>query len=103
MVDEILLHRIQSHDGFGNFSIDVFHRFQYALAKIALHVAIAQFSGFLGADGCAGRYSRPSQYAGFEQYIRFYSRIAAGIDDFAGDDIYDCTHAIFPRCYLSYV
>ena len=66
-----------------------------ALAEIAL-AAIAQFDGFMRAGGSARGNGGAAQAAIFEKDIDFDSRVATAIENFAADDIDNCSHGAFP-------
>jgi hypothetical protein len=89
LVDEGLLLGIEADDGFGDLGIDVLDRLHHALAEIAALVAVAQLDGFARAGGGAGRHGGAPHDAGFEQHIGFDRGIAAGIENFAGNNIND--------------
>jgi hypothetical protein len=91
-VDEGLLFGVETDDGFGNFGIDVFDCGQHALAEVAVLVAVAQLDGFARAGRRTGRHRGATHDARFEQYVRFNSGVAARIEDFARNDIDNCTH-----------
>ena len=44
-IDEGLFLRVQAHQGFGDLGVEILHRPQHALARIAALVAVAQFDG----------------------------------------------------------
>src|SRR5690606_4613400 len=93
-VDEGLFLRIQTHQGFGNFGVDVLDGTQHALAQVAGLVAVAQFDGFARTGGRARGHRSPPHGARFEQHVAFHGGVAARIEDFASDDVYDCTHGL---------
>ena len=76
---------------FADFGVDVLDGLQHALAEIARLVAIAQFDRLAAAGGGAGRHGGTAHHAGFQQHVGFDGGIAAGIQNFPGDDINNCT------------
>src|SRR5690606_14488456 len=83
-----------THQGFGNFGVDVLDGTQHALAQVAGLVAVAQFDGFARTGGRARGHRSPPHGARFEQHVAFHGGVAARIEDFASDDVYDCTHGL---------
>ena len=51
----MLVSSVQTHDRFGNFTVDVANRFQHPLAEVFGLVAVAQLERFVLAGGRAGR------------------------------------------------
>src|SRR5205807_3533213 len=51
----MLVSSVQTHDRFGNFTVDVANRFQHPLAEVFGLVAVAQLARFVLAGGRAGR------------------------------------------------
>ncbi|SQC39936.1 Uncharacterised protein [Clostridium sporogenes] len=95
LVEERLFRRVEAHDGFGDFGVDVLDCLQHALAVVAAGFAVAQFDRFTRAGGRARRHRRAAHRARFEQHVAFDGGVAARIQNLAADDIYDCTHG-FP-------
>jgi hypothetical protein len=87
-----LFRRVQAENRLADFRVDVLDGLQHAFAEIARSVTIAQFDCFLRARGCAGRHGGASGNARLEDDVSFDCRIAAGIENFAGDDVDDGTH-----------
>ncbi len=85
---------IQPHHGFTDLGVDVFHRFQDALAQEAGCVLVAEFDGFTRAGRRARGHGRTANHAGLQKYVGFNGGIAARIQNFAGDDINDGGHGI---------
>ena len=65
---------------------------QHALAAVAALVAVAQFHRFAGAGRSAGRHGGPAHGAVLEHHVDLDRRIAAAVEDFAGDDVDDGGH-----------
>jgi hypothetical protein len=75
----------------------VIDRFQHAFAEIACGIAVAKLDGFLRPRGCARRHAGATRDSGFENNIGLDGRIAARIENLAGDDIDDGAHVDIPR------
>jgi hypothetical protein len=95
LVEEGLFRRVEAHDGFGDFGVDVLDGLQHALAQVAAGFAVTQFDGFARAGGRARRHRRAAHHARFQQHVAFDGGVAARIENLAADDINDCTHG-FP-------
>ena len=95
LVDEGLIFDIQADDRFADFGVDVLDRFQYAFAEITRLVAVAQFNRLTAAGGGARWHGRTAQHARLQQHVGFNSGIAAGIQNFPGDDINNCAQFVF--------
>ncbi len=96
LVDESLLSGIQADDGFSDLCVHVLHRLQHALAQIALLVAVAQFNRFFLTCGRARRHGGTAHHTRFQQHVRFYGRVATGIQNLTRYDINNCTHSSLP-------
>ena len=66
---------------------DILDRVAGALAEVARLVAVAQLDRFMLAGGCAGGHGRTPHAAVGEKNIGFNGRVAAGVEDFATDDL----------------
>ena len=89
LVDERLFLRIEADDGFGNLGIDVLDRLHHALAEEAAGIAVAQFDRFARTGRSTGRHGGTAHDPAFQQHIGLDGGIAAGIKNFAGNDIND--------------
>jgi len=92
LVQKGLLGGIQAQHGFADLGVDVFHRLEHALAQVTALVAVAQLNGFAAAGGRARRHGGPAHHARFEQHVAFDGGVAAAVQHFAADDVYDGTH-----------
>jgi hypothetical protein len=70
----------------------VLHSLEHAFAQIATFVAVTQLNGFAAAGRCTRGHSGAAHHAGLQQHIAFDGGVAAAVEDFTTDDIYDCTH-----------
>jgi hypothetical protein len=95
LVQEGLLGRVQAQHGLGDLGVDVLHGLEHALAQVAALVAVAQLDGFARAGGGARRHGGAAHGAAFQQHVAFDGGVAAAVQDFAADDVNDCTHG-FP-------
>ena len=75
---------VKADNGFGNFSVHMFHGLGDALSFIAGRVAIAQLKRFPCAGGGSGGHGGAAHMAGFQTHFHFHSGVAAGIQNFAG-------------------
>ena len=75
-----------------DLAVDRLDRLEHALAAVALLVAVAQLDRLVGAGGGAGRHRGAPEDAGFQHDVHLDGGIAAGIEDFTGDDIGDFGH-----------
>ena len=66
--------------------VHVLHRFQHALAAVAVLVAVAQFECLVSAGGCAARHCRTPSCSAFGADFDLDGRIAARIEYLAGFD-----------------
>jgi len=74
--------------------IDVFYGGQHTFASVAVGVAVAQLNGFAAAGGCARGHGGAAHGAGFQQHVAFDGGVAAGVENFAADDVNDGTHGV---------
>ena len=95
-VDKRLLGNVKPHDRFADLGVDVLYRLGHALATVAVGIAIAQLDCLLGASRRARWYCGAAADPGFQNDIGFDRRVAARVENFASDDIDDCTHALTP-------
>ena len=91
-VQKSLLAGVQPQHSFRNFGVDVLHRLEHALAQIAGHVTVAQLDGFTRAGGRTRWHGRTAHHAGLQQHVALNGRVAPAVEDFAGDDVNNCTH-----------
>src|SRR5450830_375065 len=95
LVQEGLLGGVQAQHGLGDLGVDVFNGLEHALAQVARLVAVAQFDGFTAAGGGTRGHGGAAHDARFEQDVAFDGGVAAAVQDFTADDVYDCTHVVF--------
>ena len=100
-VDADLIDRIHADDGRGDDGLDVVDGGLDALAQEALLAVdalgqrlggrggVAQFDGLVLAGAGAGRDGRAAEGAAGELDVDLNGRVAAGVDDLAGDDVGD--------------
>jgi len=88
LVDMDLAFGVETADRVEDLGIDRFDRLFDALAVITL-AAVTQLDGFVRAGGGARRNGRAAHRAVFQIDIHLDGRIAAAVEDFAGDDIGD--------------
>ena len=91
-VDADLVDGVHADQVFGDDVVDVVDGLEDALAEVALLVAVAQLHGLALAGGCAGRHGGAAEGARLQIDFHLQGRIAAGIKDLSGIDIYDLTH-----------
>ena len=87
-IERVLVGGVEAGDGFGDFGVHVADGFQDAFAEVARFVAVAEFVGFVFAGGCAGRNGGAADGAACDVDVGFDGGIAAGIDDFAADELW---------------
>ena len=92
-VQERLLTGVQPHHGFRHFGVDVLHRLQHPFAAVARFVAVAQLDRLARTGRCARGHGRSAHRSGFQQYVALHRGVAAAVEDFAADDVYDCAHS----------
>ena len=100
LVDLELIFGLEAGDGVENVAIDRLNRFQNALAAEAALVSVAQFDRLARAGRSARRNRGPSHRAVFQHDIHLDRRIAAAIEDLAGDDIHDRGHFSLRGCSI---
>ena len=93
LVQEGLLGGVQAQHGLGDLGVDVLDGLEHALAQVAVLVAVAQLDGFARAGGGAGGHGGAAHGAGLQQHVAFDGGVASAVQDFAADDINNCTHA----------
>ena len=91
-VDLHLLFCVHATNGIEDFGVDGFDRFQHALARVTLLVAVAQLDGFMRTGRSTRRNRRATHRAVFQNDIDFDSRIAAAVENFTADDVDDGCH-----------
>ncbi|MNV57135.1 hypothetical protein D3C71_1494510 [compost metagenome] len=74
--------------------VNVLNGSQYAFAQVAGFVVVAELNGFVSACGSAGRNDGAAFSAGFQVYVNFYSRVAAGVQYLASIYIRNNSHSI---------
>ena len=92
LVDGDLIFGVHAGEGFVNVLVDAGDRFQHALAAITGLVAVAQLNRLMRARRGAGRHCGAAKRAVIEHNFDFHGRIAAAIEDFAGDDVENGGH-----------
>ena len=86
LVDQALLARINTGDGFKDLGLDRRDGLQHALALVAV-AAIALFNSFVRAGRGAGRHRGAAHGAVFQEDVHFHSRVAPAVENFTGGDI----------------
>ena len=94
-IEPRLVFRVHAAERVEDLAVHRGDGFLDALAAIAL-AAVAQFHRFMRAGRGAGGNRSAAERAVFETDIDFDRRVAAGIEDFAGDDIDDGGHGRGP-------
>ena len=94
-VDVKLVFGIHAADSFEDFAIDGFDCLLDTLAKIAL-AAVTQFDSFMRASRRARGNGGAAKAAVFEMDVDFDGRVAPAVENFAADDVDDCSHDLFP-------
>src|SRR5690606_16235452 len=96
-IERDLVIRITARKNVENLAVDELDRLQNALAAIARLVAVAEFHRLMCARGGARGDRRAAKRAAFQNNIDFNSGITAAVEDFAADNINNCTHqTLFP-------
>src|SRR5690606_16804718 len=95
LVDMDLAFRIESAQCIEDFRVDGFYSVFDTLAVITL-ATITQLNSFMCAGRCARWYGRTAHGAIFEVDIDFNGRITTAVKDFAGNDIGNGGHILFP-------
>ncbi len=89
LVDGDLIRCHATDDAIGDFIIHGINGFQHAFAEVTLLVAIAKFQSFMFASaGTAGNRSA-AQGSVFQEHVHFDGRVAAGVEHFAPDNLYN--------------
>ena len=95
-----LLGGVHPDDLGGDDVVHVVDGVLYAFAQVALGVAVAQFDRLVLAGGGAGRDDGPAVYAALQEHVHFDGRVAAGVEDFTGEDVDDLGHGSTSRFSL---
>jgi hypothetical protein len=90
-VDADLVFRLEAANRVEDLGVDGGNRLLDALAAIAF-AAVAQLDGFVRTRRCAGRHSSAAERSLLQPDIDLHGRIAAAVQDFAGDHVDDCGH-----------
>jgi hypothetical protein len=83
----LLIARIPVFESGSNLIVDVGDCFLDTFAAESRFIAIAQFPCFMFSGACAAWNQRPAKRAALQSHINFDSRIAARIQDFAGNNV----------------
>ena len=89
MIDRICIAGVQIHDSLCQRRVDIFHGFQYALAIVALLVAVAKLQRLILARGRAAGARRAARAAVAKRDLRFDGGISTRVHDLAADDVND--------------
>ena len=100
-VDVGLVVRLQADDLGAEHAVDVVDRLEHALAAVALLVAVAQLEGLAAAGGRAGGHGEAAPGAALEGDLHLDGGVAAGIEDFTGQDVDDLGHGAHPPVWIS--
>ena len=87
-----LVFGVHVDEGFENFAVHGGHGVEHALAAIALLVAIAEFHGFMGTSGSAGRHRGTAEGVVLKDDIHLDGRVAAAVKNFAGGNVENGGH-----------
>ena len=96
LVDLDLQLGVHAADGVEDLGVDRIDRLQHALAAVAGLVAVAQLDRLVHAGGGARGHRGAAHGAIFKYYINFDGGIAAGIEDFAADNVGNGGHCGVP-------
>lgn len=91
-VQALLVGRIEVLQRLGDGAVDVVHRVAHALAQVAGLVAITQLHRFLGTGRGTRRHGRAAERTVVQRDFGLQRGIAAGVEDFAGEDLGDSGH-----------
>ncbi|MNS75658.1 hypothetical protein D3C72_1091850 [compost metagenome] len=91
-IEEGLFAGVQAQHGFRDLGVDVLDGLQHALAEIAALVAVAQLDGLARTGRSARGHGRTAHGARFEQHVALDGGVASAVENFAADDVNDCTH-----------
>ena len=92
LVDLGLAFGVHAADGVENLAFDRVDRLAHALAEIAGLVAVAQFDRLMRAGRGARRHRGAAERAVRQHDLDFHGRIAAAVEDFAGENVGDGGH-----------
>ena len=92
LVQTGLVEHVKAVQCFGDFAVDVLNGFFHAFTLVTGLVAVTQLDGFLGSGGCARGNGSAADLSAAQRHFRFKGRIAAAVEDFAGDDVADLAH-----------
>src|SRR5690349_17663804 len=74
------------------FAVPGLDGFLHTLAAVPLLVAVAQLRGFMGSGGGARGHRGAAEGAVFQGHVHFDGGIAAGVENFAADDVDNGAH-----------
>ena len=97
LVDPDLL--LDSHivERFEDFAVHGRDRLLYAFAEVARLVAVTELNGLMRPGGGAGRHRRAPYRSVSQDHVDLHGGVAAAIENFAADDLDDCSHeCLFP-------
>ena len=92
LVDAALVLGVHAAEGVENLAIDVVYRLADALAAPEILVAIAQLDGLMRAGRGTRGHGGAAETAIFEDHIDLDRRIAAAVENLAGNDVGDVGH-----------
>ena len=96
LVDLDLVEDVHAGDGVEDLALDIADGLEHALAAVAGLVAVAQFHRLMRAGRGAGGDDGVAARAAVEHHLGLDGRVAAGVEDFTGDDVGDGGHGGAP-------
>ena len=103
VVDQHLVGGIQTFDSGSQHFVDVFDRFEGALAEIALFVAVTEFQRFALAGGRTGGNDCTTLDTIVQQHFHFHGGVATAVQNFSSMNFNDFCHTFSPFkiCFCS--
>ena len=89
-----LVHDVHAYDGRCDDVVDVIDSLLYALAAVALLVAVPQFHRFVDAGAGAGRNDRSSHGIVVQPELDFHRRVASAVQDLSCVYFIDACHSL---------
>ena len=88
LVDLGLVQSVETHNGFGDFGVDIGDGLHDRLAAVFI-AAVPELAGFINAGGSAGGNCGTPNGTVLQINLGFYRGIAPGIENLTGNDIND--------------
>src|SRR6185369_17855537 len=95
-----LVQRVFAQELRGQLVVDAFHRFDNALAEVALLVPVAQLDRFALAGGSARGHGRTAASAPVELDLHLHGGVAAAVQDLPPEDGFDGGRHTLLACKL---